>query len=60
MNTHYNQGKEFVEGFFGKIKNVINAKPSERIAALTGGKAQDTNVASKLAKSARKIKELNG
>lgn len=58
MNAHYNQGKSFVEGFFGKLKKVISAKPSERLSALTGG--NEPKLASKLAQSAKKIKDING
>jgi len=58
MNAHYNQGKTFVEGFFGKMKKIITAKPSERLAALTGGD-KNTGVVGKLARHAKKA-AVNG
>ena len=54
MNTHFTQGKSFVEGFFDKLKKIATAKPSERLNILTGGE-KNTGVVGKVARHAKKV-----
>jgi len=58
-NQHYDAGKQFVEGFFGKLKNVIKADPKDRLAALMGTNKPKLNIV-KNARRAADIASGNG
>lgn len=57
-NKQYRFGQAFVEGLFGKITNVIKAKPSERLKTIMGDTPQ-TNVTGALTKSAQVINKIH-